>query len=109
MLEHVLCPAPVLRALLDEDVRFTANMGRVRCFENSQDDVDETLQIMSRIGVRQFHFCMRGIRWTRILPSEALDGSVFVSVSYPCKVSRVTRVGTVRRHHNFFVDVIRIN
>ncbi|KAH7715683.1 hypothetical protein AAVH_16926 [Aphelenchoides avenae] len=79
MLEHVLCPAPVLRALLDEDVRFTANMGRVRCFENSQDDVDETLQIMSRIGVRQFHFCMRGIRWTRILPSEALDGSVFVS------------------------------
>ncbi|KAH7702145.1 hypothetical protein AAVH_30710, partial [Aphelenchoides avenae] len=76
---YVPNPAPILHSLLSKEVRFVAKLGEVRCVRASPEEMDQSLRLISTLGVKHFHLRMPEVRYVRLLASEALAGADFVS------------------------------
>lgn len=86
---YVFDPVALLQSVLADGIRFTAVAGDAHCFKSSNaEDVVETLQLMSRIGVKEFHVRIHAS--LHVLPllanetlARVLERADFASVSRP--------------------------
>ncbi|KAH7700934.1 hypothetical protein AAVH_31943 [Aphelenchoides avenae] len=86
---YVLDPVALLRSVLAASIRFPAVAGDAHCFNS--EDVMESLQLMSSIGVKEFHILIHRNASHHVLPLFAskaltmvLERADFISFNIDC-------------------------